>query len=166
MLILLRISNEEHRRMNCPYCVAATTRKRAKKTKLGYAIFSVPGADQRFMREPVPLFTPLKCLRNRAQFEPKLLGEHHGSRQRSEPSSASSIFPLGDASLSSKRARAFSDGRRAIGSDDNGMGFGKGASHPTRSLVPPRIILPHGTLFVPIFLPKGKIIRGAMRSNS
>src|ERR1700752_4091752 len=73
-------------------------------------------------------------------------------------------FSLWEAHLSRRREHAlFSDGRRDFGSDGNGMGFGNGASHPTRSLVPPRIILPHGTLFVPIFLLTGKITRGAMR---
>lgn len=34
--------------MNCPYCAAATTRKRAKKTKLGYAIFFCPQCRSTF----------------------------------------------------------------------------------------------------------------------
>ena len=45
----------------------------------------------------------------------------------------------------------------------NGMCFGKGASHPTHFLVPPRVILPHRALFVRIFLLAGKIIHGGMR---
>lgn len=34
--------------MNCPYCATVTTRKRAKKTKLGYAIFFCPQCRSTF----------------------------------------------------------------------------------------------------------------------
>lgn len=34
--------------MNCPYCAAATTKKRAKKTKLGYATFFCSQCQQSF----------------------------------------------------------------------------------------------------------------------
>src|SRR5581483_8472116 len=36
---------------------------------------------------------------------------------------------------------------------------------PTYFLLPPRVILPHDALFVPIFLPTGEITRGAMRAK-
>jgi transposase-like protein len=39
---LKRAFNEERRLMNCPYCVATTTKKRTKKTKLGYTTFFCP----------------------------------------------------------------------------------------------------------------------------
>ncbi len=40
-VILLQVLNvkEKPKPMNCPYCTASTTRKRAKKTELGYATF-------------------------------------------------------------------------------------------------------------------------------
>src|ERR1700730_7207590 len=34
--------------MNCPYCATADTRKRAKKTKLGYAMFFCPNCRHIF----------------------------------------------------------------------------------------------------------------------
>lgn len=43
--------------------------------------------------------------------------------------------------------------------------LGEGAYHPTRLLVPPRVILPHRALFVHIFLLAGKITRGGMRHH-
>lgn len=66
-------------------------------------------------------------------------------------------------SLVEERSATFSGRSRAIGSDGKNMIFGKGSSHPTRSLAPPRIIFPHETLFVPLFFPMGMITRGAMR---
>ncbi len=46
--------------MNCPYCAAATTRKRAKKTKLGYAIFFCPQCRSTFNERTATPFNYLE----------------------------------------------------------------------------------------------------------
>ena len=45
--------------MNCPYCAATSTRERAKKTKLGYAIFFCPHCRHIFNERTGPPFTSL-----------------------------------------------------------------------------------------------------------
>ena len=45
--------------MNCPHC-AATTRKRAKKTQLGYATFFCPRCESPFHERTGPPFNSLE----------------------------------------------------------------------------------------------------------
>jgi transposase-like protein len=60
MLALSRIWNEERWRMNCPSCDAAATRKRAKKTELGYAIFFCSACWRTFNERTNTLFNSLE----------------------------------------------------------------------------------------------------------
>lgn len=46
--------------MSCPYCAAPTTKKRAKKTKLGYAIFFCPQCKHIFNERTGTLFNYLE----------------------------------------------------------------------------------------------------------
>ncbi|EFH85365.1 IS6 family transposase [Ktedonobacter racemifer] len=46
--------------MNCPHCAAATTKKRAKKTKLGYATFFCPQCRSTFNERTGTLFNYLE----------------------------------------------------------------------------------------------------------
>ena len=45
--------------MNCPYCAAPTTKKRAKQTKLGYATFCCSTCQRTFNERTG---TPFNCL--------------------------------------------------------------------------------------------------------
>src|ERR1700730_10647353 len=64
MLIVSRNGNEEHETMKCPHCAAPITKKRAKKTKLGYSTFFCPQCRSTFYERIGTLFNYLEFLKD------------------------------------------------------------------------------------------------------